>query len=380
MCGRVIKRFVMHAKKTAFVVEHDFIMATYYTPSSLALSSVVVVARAASRSVGAPPPPPRAPAALFPPAPGPSPRGTSPTASSCTRAGRRSRRPRPRRGAAPAEQFAAGSRSRSARPDQLPAAHQQGRLDRTGRRGRATSSSGRDDRRRRRSARRAALARGSRARIARARAALRARGSRAGARARRVRRARPRACAPPTAPFLPSVPSRGAARTPGRWLGRRPGPCPLPARARARAPARARARARNTKARALVRNMRASAACTRLCHRSGPNEPPGRPDTDTGRRLHVTTLVQPDERARMMAGKTDASVGSDVAAGRDVAWPGPRARAFPRARPGAGPSCALTSCARLRRHVDEKNASTSGTDSAHSAAVFAEKVASSASA
>ncbi|EUB61984.1 ATP-binding cassette sub-family E member [Echinococcus granulosus] len=28
-CAKVIKRFVMHAKKTAFVVEHDFIMATY---------------------------------------------------------------------------------------------------------------------------------------------------------------------------------------------------------------------------------------------------------------------------------------------------------------------------------------------------------------
>lgn len=25
----MIKRFIMHAKKTAFVVEHDFIMATY---------------------------------------------------------------------------------------------------------------------------------------------------------------------------------------------------------------------------------------------------------------------------------------------------------------------------------------------------------------
>ena len=30
--GRVIKRFVMHAKKTAFVVEHDFIMATCVRP------------------------------------------------------------------------------------------------------------------------------------------------------------------------------------------------------------------------------------------------------------------------------------------------------------------------------------------------------------
>ena len=28
-CGKVIKRFIMHAKKTAFIVEHDFIMATY---------------------------------------------------------------------------------------------------------------------------------------------------------------------------------------------------------------------------------------------------------------------------------------------------------------------------------------------------------------
>jgi ATP-binding cassette subfamily E protein 1 len=27
--SRVIKRYIMHAKKTAFVVEHDFIMATY---------------------------------------------------------------------------------------------------------------------------------------------------------------------------------------------------------------------------------------------------------------------------------------------------------------------------------------------------------------
>jgi ABC-type nitrate/sulfonate/bicarbonate transport system ATPase subunit len=27
--SKVIKRFIMHAKKTAFVVEHDFIMATY---------------------------------------------------------------------------------------------------------------------------------------------------------------------------------------------------------------------------------------------------------------------------------------------------------------------------------------------------------------
>lgn len=29
MASKVIKRFIFHAKKTAFVVEHDFIMATY---------------------------------------------------------------------------------------------------------------------------------------------------------------------------------------------------------------------------------------------------------------------------------------------------------------------------------------------------------------
>jgi len=29
IAARVIKRFIMHSKKTAFVVEHDFIMATY---------------------------------------------------------------------------------------------------------------------------------------------------------------------------------------------------------------------------------------------------------------------------------------------------------------------------------------------------------------
>jgi len=29
ICAKVIKRFILHAKKTAFVVEHDFIMATY---------------------------------------------------------------------------------------------------------------------------------------------------------------------------------------------------------------------------------------------------------------------------------------------------------------------------------------------------------------
>jgi translation initiation factor RLI1 len=29
VASKVIKRFVMHSKKSAFIVEHDFIMATY---------------------------------------------------------------------------------------------------------------------------------------------------------------------------------------------------------------------------------------------------------------------------------------------------------------------------------------------------------------
>lgn len=29
IASKVIKRFILHAKKTAFIIEHDFIMATY---------------------------------------------------------------------------------------------------------------------------------------------------------------------------------------------------------------------------------------------------------------------------------------------------------------------------------------------------------------
>lgn len=36
---QVIKRFVMHSKKTAFVVEHDFIMATYLADRSVDLTA-----------------------------------------------------------------------------------------------------------------------------------------------------------------------------------------------------------------------------------------------------------------------------------------------------------------------------------------------------
>lgn len=37
--ARVIKRFIMHAKKTAFVVEHDFLMATYLSDRVSQLSA-----------------------------------------------------------------------------------------------------------------------------------------------------------------------------------------------------------------------------------------------------------------------------------------------------------------------------------------------------
>uniref|UniRef100_A0A3Q3L8R3 ATP-binding cassette, sub-family E (OABP), member 1 n=1 Tax=Mastacembelus armatus TaxID=205130 RepID=A0A3Q3L8R3_9TELE len=40
MAARVIKRYILHAKKTAFVVEHDFIMATYLADSVIVFDGV----------------------------------------------------------------------------------------------------------------------------------------------------------------------------------------------------------------------------------------------------------------------------------------------------------------------------------------------------
>lgn len=40
VAARVIKRFILHAKKTAFVVEHDFIMATYLADRVVVYSGV----------------------------------------------------------------------------------------------------------------------------------------------------------------------------------------------------------------------------------------------------------------------------------------------------------------------------------------------------
>jgi hypothetical protein len=41
--SKVIKRFIMHAKKTAFIVEHDFIMATYLADRFFSFYSVLLV-------------------------------------------------------------------------------------------------------------------------------------------------------------------------------------------------------------------------------------------------------------------------------------------------------------------------------------------------
>ena len=38
--AKVIKRYILHAKKTAFVVEHDFIMATYLADRVIVLEGI----------------------------------------------------------------------------------------------------------------------------------------------------------------------------------------------------------------------------------------------------------------------------------------------------------------------------------------------------
>ena len=51
-CGKVIKRFIMHSKKTAFVVEHDFIMATYLADRVVVYTGNPGVEATASRPQG----------------------------------------------------------------------------------------------------------------------------------------------------------------------------------------------------------------------------------------------------------------------------------------------------------------------------------------
>jgi len=51
-CAKVIKRFIMHSKKTAFVVEHDFIMATYLADRVVVYTGNPGVEATASRPQG----------------------------------------------------------------------------------------------------------------------------------------------------------------------------------------------------------------------------------------------------------------------------------------------------------------------------------------
>lgn len=49
VCAKVIKRFIMHAQKTGFIVEHDFIMATYLADRVICYEGVPSVECTAKR-------------------------------------------------------------------------------------------------------------------------------------------------------------------------------------------------------------------------------------------------------------------------------------------------------------------------------------------
>ena len=46
--SKVIKRYILHAKKTAFVIEHDFIMATYLADRVIVFEGTPAVAATAT--------------------------------------------------------------------------------------------------------------------------------------------------------------------------------------------------------------------------------------------------------------------------------------------------------------------------------------------
>jgi ATP-binding cassette subfamily E protein 1 len=46
--AKVIKRFILHAKKMAFVIEHDFIMATYLADRVIVFEGIPAVAATAT--------------------------------------------------------------------------------------------------------------------------------------------------------------------------------------------------------------------------------------------------------------------------------------------------------------------------------------------
>ena len=48
IAAKVIKRFILHAKKTAFVIEHDFIMATYLADRVIVFEGAPAVAATAT--------------------------------------------------------------------------------------------------------------------------------------------------------------------------------------------------------------------------------------------------------------------------------------------------------------------------------------------
>jgi ATP-binding cassette, sub-family E, member 1 len=48
IASKVIKRFILHAKRTAFVIEHDFIMATYLADRVVVFQGTPAVAATAT--------------------------------------------------------------------------------------------------------------------------------------------------------------------------------------------------------------------------------------------------------------------------------------------------------------------------------------------
>jgi energy-coupling factor transporter ATP-binding protein EcfA2 len=48
IAAKVIKRFILHAKKTAFIIEHDFIMATYLADRVIVFEGVPAISATAT--------------------------------------------------------------------------------------------------------------------------------------------------------------------------------------------------------------------------------------------------------------------------------------------------------------------------------------------
>jgi ATP-binding cassette subfamily E protein 1 len=48
IASKVIKRFILHAKRTAFIIEHDFIMATYLADRVVVFKGTPAIAATAT--------------------------------------------------------------------------------------------------------------------------------------------------------------------------------------------------------------------------------------------------------------------------------------------------------------------------------------------